>query len=404
MTISNEILDELLTNYKSPEDLLGEGGILKSLNKALLERVLDGELTHHVGYKKHEQRPEGITNTRNGKTKKHIKTKDDDFELAIPRDREASFDPILVRKHQRRFDSFDDKIIAMYARGMTVRDIQGYLKEIYGTEVSPDLISTVTDEVLDEIQDWQTRPLDKIYPIVYLDALRIKVRHNGHIINKAFYLALGVTVEGQKELLGIWIAENEGAKFWMTVITELKNRGVEDILIACVDGLKGFPEAIEAIYPQTKVQLCIVHMIRNSLKYVSWKDRKEVASDLKEIYNAINETQAKKSLKQFAEKWDEKYPIIAISWTKNWEGLIPFLQFPSEIRKAIYTTNAIESLNRSLRKLIKHRGAFPTDDAALKVLYLGLRNISKKWTMPIRNWSQAINQLNIFFPERIPIL
>ncbi len=403
MTIRTEILDELLENYKTPEDLIGEDGILKDLSKALIERVLDGELTHHLGYKKNGNRPEESENARNGKSKKRIITKDGEMEVAIPRDREGGFEPVLVKKHQRRFTGFDDKILSMYARGMTVREIQGYLKDIYGTEVSPDLISTVTDQVVDEIRAWQNRPIDAIYPIVYLDAMRIKVRDNGQIINKAFYLALGVNMEGQKEVLGIWVAQNEGAKFWMAVITELKNRGLQDILIACVDGLKGFPEAIESVFPQTKIQLCIIHMLRHSLKYVSWKDRKNVAADLKPVYTAVNETEAQWALEKFAEKWDDKYPTISASWKRNWEGIVTFLAFPEEIRRAIYTTNAIESLHRSLRKLIKHRGAFPTDDAALKMLYLGLRNIARRWTMPIRNWSQAINQLALFFPDRLPV-
>ncbi len=401
--IPKEILDQLLSEYKSPEDLLGESGILKSLSKALLERILEAELSDHVGYKKNGARPINSDNTRNGTTKKRLKTKNGDLELSIPRDRESSFEPIAVKKHQRRFDGFDEKIISMYSRGMSVRDIQGHLKDIYGTDISPDLISTVTSEVMDEVHSWQNRPLDPVYPIVYLDAIRIKVRDDGQIINKAFYLALGVNIDGQKDLLGIWISKNEGAKFWMTVINELKNRGVEDILIACVDGLKGFPEAIESVFPKTQVQLCIVHMIRHSLKFVSWKDRKSVAKDLKPIYTAVTEKQAKVSLEGFSKKWDSTYPTISASWQKNWESLVPFLQFPKDIRKAIYTTNAIESLNHSLRKLIKTRGAFPTDDAVLKLLYLGLKNISKKWTMPIRNWSLAINQFAIFFPNRISI-
>ena len=401
--IPKEILDQLLSEYKSPEDLLGESGILKSLSKALLERILEAELSDHVGYKKNGIRPLNSNKTRNGTTKKRLKTKNGDLELSIPRDRESSFEPIAVKKHQRRFDGFDEKIISMYSRGMSVRDIQGHLKDIYGTDISPDLISTVTSEVMDEVHSWQNRPLDPVYPIVYLDAIRIKVRDDGQIINKAFYLALGVNIDGQKDLLGIWISKNEGAKFWMTVINELKNRGVEDILIACVDGLKGFPEAIESVFPKTQVQLCIVHMIRHSLKFVSWKDRKSVAKDLKPIYTAVTEKQAKVSLEGFAKKWDSTYPTISASWQKNWESLVPFLQFPKDIRKAIYTTNAIESLNHSLRKLIKTRGAFPTDDAVLKLLYLGLKNISKKWTMPIRNWSLAINQFAIFFPNRISI-
>lgn len=403
MTIRKEILDELLKDYKNPEDITGENGLLKQLSKAVLERALEGEMTHYLGYKKHGKEQKDSDNRRNGKTSKKLKTKDGEMRIVIPRDRNGRFVPKIVPKHKRRFDGFDQKIISMYARGMTVREIQGHLLEIYGTDVSPDLISTVTDGVLEEVRAWQSRPLDAIYPIIYLDAIRIKARQNSQIVNKCVYMGIGINVEGHKEVLGLWLGEQEGAKFWMNVITELKNRGVNDILIACVDGLKGFPEALEAIFPQTEVQLCIVHMIRNSLKYVSWKDRKAVAIDLKPVYTAVNEQEAQDALKRFAETWGNKYPTISAMWQRHWNGIVPFLKYPEYIRKAIYTTNAIESLYSSLRKITKHRGSFPNDEAVIKIMYLALRNIAKKWSMPIRPWRQALNQFMIHFPGRVTL-
>ena len=399
MAIRQELLEELLKDYKSPEDLLGQGGLLKELTKALVEKALDGELTHHLGYSKHS--PSKGDNARNGKSKKGLLTDHGRMEIVSPRDRNGSFEPELVKKRQTRFDGFDDKILSMYSRGMTVREIQGHLEDNYAVEVSPDLISSVTDSVLEEVRAWQNRPLDAVYPIVFMDALRVKIRDNGHIINKAVYMALGVNLDGHKEVLGLWVAKEEGAKFWLKVVTELKNRGLKDMFIACVDGLKGFPEAIESVYPETQVQLCVVHMVRNSLRFVPWKDKKAVVADLKTIYTATNAEEARENLKAFRSKWNEKYPTIADSWERNWEGLIPFLSYPDYIRKAIYTTNAIESLNRSLRKVSKNRGSFPNDESALKLLYLALRNISKKWTMPIRLWKQALNQFVILFPGRL---
>ena len=399
MAIRQELLEELLKDYKSPEDLLGQGGLLKELTKALVEKALDGELTHHLGYPKHSSSKSD--NARNGKSRKGLFTDNGRMEIVSPRDRNGSFEPELVKKRQKRFDGFDDKILSMYARGMTVREIQGHLEDIYAVEVSPDLISSVTDSVLEEVKAWQNRPLDAVYPIVFMDALRVKIRDNGHVINKAVYMALGVNLDGNKEVLGLWVAKEEGAKFWLKVVTELKNRGVKDMFIACVDGLKGFPEAIESVYPETQVQLCIVHMVRNSLRFVPWKDKKAVVADLKTIYTATNAEVAKENLNAFRTKWDEKYPTIADSWERNWEGLVPFLSYPDYIRKAIYTINAIESLNRSLRKISKNRGSFPNDESALKLLYLALRNISKKWTMPIRLWKQALNQFVILFPGRL---
>ena len=399
MAIRQELLEELLKDYKSPEDLLGQCGLLKELTKVLVEKALDGELTHHLGYSKHS--PSKGDNARNGKSKKGLLTDHGRMEIVSPRDRNGSFEPELVKKRQTRFDGFDDKILSMYSRGMTVREIQGHLEDNYAVEVSPDLISSVTDSVLEEVRAWQNRPLDAVYPIVFMDALRVKIRDNGHIINKAVYMALGVNLDGHKEVLGLWVAKEEGAKFWLKVVTELKNRGLKDMFIACVDGLKGFPEAIESVYPETQVQLCVVHMVRNSLRFVPWKDKKAVVADLKTIYTATNAEEARENLKAFRSKWNEKYPTIADSWERNWEGLIPFLSYPDYIRKAIYTTNAIESLNRSLRKVSKNRGSFPNDESALKLLYLALRNISKKWTMPIRLWKQALNQFVILFPGRM---
>ncbi len=336
------------------------------------------------------------------KSPKTIKGEFGKMPIEIPRDRNSTFEPMIIPKGQTRFAGFDDKIISLYARGLTTREIQGHLEEIYGVDVSPSLISSVTDAIADEVKIWQNRPLDAVYPIVYLDAIRIKVRDNGHVLNKAVYLALGVTMDGTKEVLGMWVAENEGAKFWLQVVTEIQNRGVQDIFIACVDGLKGFPEAIETVFPRAQVQLCIVHMVRNSMKFVSWKQRKEVATDLKAIYHAATAEQAEIHLTEFEEKWDKSHPAISQCWRRNWEQIIPFFAYPPEIRKVIYTTNAIESLNMSLRKVTKTRGSFPNDAAMFKLLYLALNNIAKKWTMPIRDWRAALNRFTILFEDRIP--
>lgn len=324
--------------------------------------------------------------------------------MRFPRDRNATFDPKIVPKGQTRFDGFDDKILSLYARGMTTREIQAHLEEIYQVEVSPALISSVTDAVIEEVKAWQNRPLDALYPILYLDALQVKVRDGAHVRNKAIYLAIGVTLAGVKEVLGLWVAQTEGAKFWLQVVTELKNRGVADIFIACVDGLKGFPEAIEAIFPQAQVQLCVVHLVRHSLNYVGWKRRKEVAADLQTIYRAATREGAEQRLDEFAEKWDGQFPTISRSWRSNWERVAPFFAYPAEIRKVIYTTNAIESVNMSLRKIIKNRGSFPTDEAAVKLLYLALQNITRKWTMPIKDWRAALNRFAIIFEDRMPVL
>jgi len=404
MAISEKVLDELLKDYKNPEDLTGEKGIFMELKKRLLERVLNAELTEHLGYEKNGDKPEECAvNARNGYTRKKIQTKDDKIELNIPRDRAGEFEPQLIPKHQRRFDGFDEKIISMYAYGMTTRDIQGHLKEMYGIDVSPSLISEVTDAIIEDVKAWQGRPLDEVYPIMYLDCIVVKCHDGGVIRNKSVFLALAVTMDGHKDLLGMWIAHNEGAKFWLNVVTELKNRGVKDIFIACVDGLKGFPEAIQTVFPETQVQLCIVHMIRASLKYVSYKERKAVVEELKKIYGANTADEARMMLESFAAKWDGKYPTISKQWAQNWENVIPFFAWPEDIRKAIYTTNAIESVNHSLRKVLKTRGALPNDDAVFKLLYLALRRISKKWTMPIHNWKAALGQFAIRFAGRFPL-
>lgn len=404
MATQDELLDDLMKNYKKPEDLIGENGLLKQLTKALVERAMKTEMTDHLGYDKHDPAGKKSGNSRNGNSKKTIKGEFGNLEIAVPRDRNSTFEPVIVPKGETRFTGFDDKIISMYARGMTTRDIQAHLQELYGVEVSPTLVSQVTDAITEEITLWQNRPLEEVYPIMYLDAVRVKVRHNSTVINKAVYLALGITWDGSKEVLGMWIAENEGAKFWLQVVTELKNRGVKDIFIACVDGLKGFPEAIEAVFPKAQVQLCIVHMVRHSLRYVSWKQRKEIAADLKNIYQASTVDQAETNLTAFAKKWDASHPTIAKSWRNNWERIIPLFSYPPEIRKAIYTTNAIESLNMSLRKVTKNRGSFPNDEAMTKLLYLAMKNISKKWTLPIRDWKSAMNQFTILFEGRMPVL
>lgn len=404
MTIRRELLDELIKDYKNPEDLIGENGILKQLTKALLERAMEAELTHELRYEKHDRNSAKETdNRRNGTSRKTVRSKHGEIELEVPRDRASEFEPQIIPKHQRRFEGFDNTILSLYSRGLSTREIKAHLEEIYGVEVSPDLISSVTEAVIEEVREWQTRPLEAIYPIVYLDALRVKIRIDGLVQNRCIYLAIGVNLEGRKETLGLWTAENEGAKFWLSVLTELSNRGVSDIFIACVDGLKGFSEAIESVFPGTITQVCIVHQIRNSLTYISYKDRKAIAADLKPIYNAVSEDEALFALEEFAEKWNSKYPIVAKSWRSNWSRISPMFRFPQEIRRAVYTTNVIESLNFSLRKITKTRAAFPTEDAALKLLYLGLQNAAKKWTMSIQNWSLAMNQMAIIFEGRMPI-
>ena len=443
------LLDELLKDYQTPEQILGENGILKQLTKRLAERALQAEMTHHLGYAKHDYQSKANketldnfinhntdddlleelpsteeetiqpstlsgetvsiagkparkkSNARNGTTKKTVRTDFGKIELDVPRDRAGSFEPQFVKKHERTLNGFDDKVISLYSRGMSTRDIQAHLKEIYGVDVSSTFISTVTDSVLDEVKQQQQRPLEPIYPVVYLDGLVVKNREEGIAHNKCVYLALGINTEGRKELLGLWIEKNEGAKFWLKVMNELKNRGVQDIFIACCDGLKGFPEAIETVFPKTKVQLCIVHQIRNSLKYVSYKQRKEIATDLKTIYGADTLAEAEDNLLAFAEKWDGEHPQISKSWQENWGRLTTFFDYPKDIRRVIYTTNTIESLNASLRKVTSTKKTFPNDDAVFKAIYMALINTMQRWTMPIQNWKPAMRQFVMLYGHRV---
>jgi len=390
------IAQEAAKNIKTEHDL---SALMKMMSKITIEAALNAELDNHLGYDKHEVTDSG--NSRNGYTSKTILTEDGPFEIDTPRDRNGDFEPKLIKKNQRRMPSVRDKVMHFYTRGLSTREIADTLKDLYDADVSPQLISNITDAVIEKVVEWQSRPLDAIYPIVYLDCIVLKIRQDKRVINKSVYLALGVNLEGQKELLGMWLSENEGAKFWLNVLTELQNRGVKDILIACVDGLKGFPDAINTVYPDTHIQLCIVHMVRNSMKFVPWKDYKAIAADLKAIYQATTEEKALQSLDQFSERWDEKYPQISKSWRAHWQNLNTLFNYPPDIRKAIYTTNAIESLNSVIRKAIKKRKLFPTDDSAKKVIYLATQQASKKWTMPIRNWKPALNRFMIEFEERL---
>jgi putative transposase len=397
---SPEILDQILAGGSlKPEDLAGEDGLFRRLKKALLERALGAELTHHLGYEKGDPAGRGTGNSRNGTSSKALLTDDGEIEIEVPRDRAGTFEPVIVAKGQTRFDGFDEKIISLYGRGMTVREIQGHLAELYGTEVSPDLISKVTDAILDEVREWQSRPLEAIYPVVFFDALRVKIRDEGMVKNKAVYVVLGITASGEKDVLGLWIEQTEGAKFWLKVMNDLRNRGVADILIAVVDGLKGFAEAINSVFPKAMVQTCIVHLIRNSLSFVSWKDRKAILPSIKAIYHAENADAALLRLEDFEAEWGKRYPAIGAAWRRAWEHVIPFFAFAPDIRKMIYTTNAVEALNRSLRKIIKTRGSFPNDEAAMKLLYLAIRNAGIHWRRPVA-WTAAMGQFAIQFGER----
>ena len=400
MEIKNELIDELLKGYQKPEDIIGENGLLKRFVKAVLERAMNAELTHHLGYEKHDPAGYKSGDSRNGTSSKKVKGDFGELEIEVPRDRMGTFEPQILPKHQSRFTGFDEKIISMYARGMTTREIEGHLKEIYGVDVSPGLISQVTEAVHEEVRVWQSRALEPIYGIVYLDALYVRMRHEGRVENRAVYVALGVDLEGKKEVLGLWTSANEGSKFWLMVLTELKNRGVKDMLIVCVDGLKGFPQAIEAVFPQAQVQLCIVHLLRASLNYVPWKERREVATALKPVYRAATAEEAAMNLETFIGTWGGKYRAIGKLWKENWEHVIPFFAFPEEVRKVIYTTNAVEALNRGLRKIIKNRGSFPSEEAAMKLLYLALQNMSSKWET-VQSWKEALNQFEILWGDRI---
>ena len=399
--ISDELIDELLVGASTEEEIAGPGGLLAQLTKRLVERAMEVELSEHVGYEPHCEPPGGAENQRNGTSPKTLITEHGKVQLDAPRDRDGSFEPKIVRKRQRRFVGFDEKILALYSRGLSTRDIEAHLAEIYGVKVGRDLISRVTDAVMDDVRDWAKRPLEDIYPIVFLDCMVLKIREGGTVQRRALYLALGVTLDGERDVLGMWFQETEGAKFWMQVLADLRQRGVKDILIACVDGLKGFPEAIEAIFPKTTVQTCVVHLIRSSLRYVPRREREQVARDLKPIYTAVDADQAHAELDAFDEKWGQRFPVITQAWLDAWEYVIPFLAFPAEVRRVIYTTNAIEALNRQLRKAIKTKGSFPNEDAARKLVYLALQNAVPQWTRT-RNWTIALLAFKIHFGDRVP--
>ena len=390
--------EELAKDVKTPDDL---NQLSAFLTKLTVEAALKGEMSHHLGYDKSELEGHNSGNSRNGYSSKKLKGDHGEIDLQTPRDRNSTFEPQLIKKGQSRITGMDEQILSLYAKGMSTRDIVATFQEMYGADISAGLVSQVTNSVMEKVVEWQSRPLDAVYPIVYLDCIVLKIRQDKRVINKAIYLVLGINIEGHKELLGMWVSENEGAKFWLSVLTDLQNRGVQHMLIACVDGLKGFPDAINSTFPDAKIQLCIVHMVRNSLKLVPWKDYKAVTSDLKSIYQSITEQEASLELDRFADKWDEKYPQISKSWRANWENLITIFDYPADIRKVIYTTNAIESLNSVIRKSVKTRKVFPSDDAALKVVYLAVEAASKKWTMPIRNWKPALNRFMIEFEEQL---
>jgi putative transposase len=399
--VSDEVIDELLAGASTEEEIAGPGGLLADLTKRLLERAMEVELTDHLGYEPHREPPGGAENQRNGVSPKTLLTEHGKVVLDAPRDRDGSFQPKIVKKRQRRFVGFDEKILALYSRGLSTRDIEAHLAEIYGVKVSRDLVSKVTDAVMDDVREWAKRPLEDIYPIVFLDCMVLKIREGGTVQRRALYLALGVTLDGERDVLGMWFQETEGAKFWMQVLTDLKTRGVRDILICCVDGLSGFPDAIEAIFPKTTVQTCIVHLIRASLKYVPRREREQVARDLKPIYTAVDADQAHAELEAFDEKWGKRFPVITQAWLNAWEHVTPFLAFPPDVRRVIYTTNAIEALNRQLRKAIKTKGSFPNEDAARKLVYLAPQNAVPQWTRT-RNWTTALLAFKIHFGDRVP--
>ena len=403
MAIDTKLIDQLLRDYKKPEQIMGENGLLKQLTKAILERMMQAELTDHLGYGKHDPAGYRSGNSRNGTSQKKLKGEFGELEVDTPRDRNGSFEPKIIAKGQTHFHGFNDKIVSMYSRGMTTRDIQSHLEERYGVDVSPTLISNVTEAVMEEVVNWQNRPLNPVYPVLYLDALYVKIRENGQVQNRAVYVAVALNMDGGKEVLGLWVSETEGAKFWLRVLTELKDRGLQDLFIVCVDGLKGFPEAIEAVFPKAQVQLCIAHLVRASLKFVAWKQAKALAADPRLIYGAATVEEAELRLDEFEAKWDKTHPSISQIWRRNWQRIVPFFGYPRDIRKVIYTTNAVESLNMTLRKVIKTRGSFPNQEAALKLLYLALRNVGKKWNS-VQNWREALNRFQILWPDRMPAL
>lgn len=401
--VLDQILDTVDFRGLTRDEVVGKDGLIKQLSGRILQRALEAEMTGHLGYEKHSNAGDNSGNSRNGHTRKTVLLENGSTTVDVPRDRNGTFEPVILPKHSRRTPLFNEQVISMFSFGVSDRDIKAHLEQLYGVEVSPDLISRVTDAVMDEVREWQNRPLDRSYAIVYLDALRVNGRQDGKSCMKSVYTALGVNFEGEKEVLGLWVAENEGAKFWMGVLNQLRNRGVEDILIACMDGLTGFPDAVRAVFPRTRVQLCIVHMVRSSTRFVPYKDLRQVCADLKAVYSAPSEEAGMDALGEFGRKWDAKYPMIREAWERHWDDLSEFFRYPPEIRRAIYTTNAVESLNYQLRKVSKNRLTFVNDDAIFKVLYLAIRNASKKWTMPIRNWGQALNQFAVEFGrERVP--
>ena len=401
--VIDRMLDQIDFHGMTAEELAGENGLLKQLTRRFYSRALDAEMDEHLGYKKNDNAGDNSGNSRNGYTTKTVITEDNDtIEIQVPRDRNSTFDPVIIPKHEKRTPLFNDQIISMYSFGMSTRDIQRHLQQVYGVEVSPETISNITESVMADVREWQNRPLEKSYPILFLDALRVNSRQDGKNINKALYVALAINWEGRKEVLGLWLADTEGAKFWMSVLTDIKNRGVEDILIACMDGLTGFPDAVKAVFPNTHIQHCIVHMIRNSTKFVSYKDLKAVCRDLKEVYSAVNAGRGREALEEFGKKWNDKYPMIQASWERNWNNLTEFFNYPEDIRRTIYTTNAIESLNFSLRKVTRNKSSFPDDDSIYKVMYLAIKNASARWTMSIKDWGLAVNQFAILFDGRVP--
>jgi putative transposase len=396
------MLDGLIGNAKTQDDLFGSGGILKELSKRLMERMLEAEMTHQLGYAKYATEGQQTGNSRNGTLQKTVKTGNGDIRIEVPRDRNAEFEPTLIGKRQTRLNTLNNQVLSLYAKGMTVRDIREHVSELYGTEISLDLISSITDAVLEDVTEWRNRPLESVYPIVFIDGFVAKCRLDGVVSNRCVYIIYGINMEGIKEVLGLYLGENEGAKFWLHVLTEIKNRGVDDIFILCADGLKGLPEAVEATFPYTTFQTCLVHMVRHSLNYVPYNEKKAVAADLKKIYSTSTVELALQALDDFELTWGDKYPAIVKSWRTHWEKITPFMSFPIEIRKVIYTTNIVESLNSTLRKSVRNRGHFPTEDALMKVLYLAIQQVSKKWTMPIRDWKQALNRFAIMYPDRFP--
>jgi len=402
MKFDENVIADLVKNVKTQEDLFGKGGLIKTFIKQVVEQSLNTELTEHLGYEENSSKGINTGNSRNGKSVKKIHGDFGEVSIDVPRDRESSFEPKILPKRQKRIEGFDEKIISLYARGMTTRDIQSQVNDLYDVEVSPNLISDITNTILEDVKNWQNRSLDALYPIVFMDALVVKIKDNGKVINKAIYLALGIDLSGNKELLGMWVSKTEGAKFWLNVLTELKNRGLDDVFYFCIDGLKGFPEAIESVYSNSNIQLCIVHQIRNSVKFVSYKDRKEVCADLKPIYQAATEGAALEALELFGEKWNKQYPAIYQQWERNWTYLSTYFNQPMSIRKVLYTTNAIESLNSTIRKVIKNKRVFPTDESAFKIIYLAVNNISKKWNMPVKDWPEALNRFSIEFTDRMP--